>query len=315
MPVIGILSIPPTPEDDKNHNFSFIDTSYVKFLHGGGATVVPILFNSTSEEIIEQMKTLDGVFFTGGLYTPTSFERYYTTQKLLYKLVIEQNKTLWGTCLGFQAIADIVANESDGILGNYPAMNIPLPLNFTNYGLKKSKMFSYLSNQYKDLFSKNSFTENWHNYGIGIDDFKKYLEPNGYHIVSTNIDTNGIEFVSTYEHETYKIYATQWHPEANQYDPDPQNSSHIAYGDEATDAMSYIAQFIVHNARLSTSTRTSSSDINNYKLLNNDNDNGNDNDNRHMLQGHQSSLSNAIELYPVRVVRKDDDTAFQYYFN
>ena len=137
MPVIGILSIPPTPEDDKNHNFSFIDTSYVKYLHGGGATVVPILFNSTSEEIIEQMKTLDGVFFTGGLYTPTSFERYYTTQKLLYKLVIEQNKTLWGTCLGFQAIADIVANESDGILGNYPAMNIPLPLNFTNYGLKK----------------------------------------------------------------------------------------------------------------------------------------------------------------------------------
>ena len=60
---------------------------------------------------------------------------------------------------------------------------------------------------------------------------------------------------------------------------------------------------------MSTSTRTSSSDINNDKLLNNDNDN------RHMLQGHQSSLSNAIELYPVRVVRKDDDTAFQYYFN
>ena len=296
MPVIGILTMPLTPEQD-DENLSFIDTSYVKFLHGGGATVVPILFNSTQTEIEEQMKTMDGVFFTGGMAMPDSFPRYFATATLLYDLVIEQGKTLWGTCLGFQMINDIGAQES--ILGEYPQMNVPLSLNLTDYGDKQSKLYSHLNKDMKALFTENSFTENWHSYGVGLDTFQRHMEPAGFKAVSTNIDTNGLEFVSTLEHTKHKIYGTQWHPEANQYDPDPKGTSHIVHSTAATTAMNYMAEFIIQQAVLS-KTADAGASTSGAK--------------DHMLQGHQSCLSNAIELYPVRAVVTEEDTAFHYVF-
>ena len=296
MPVIGILTMPMSPEEDSN-NFSFIDTSYVKFLQGGGATVVPILFNSTSSDIKDQMDQLDGVFFTGGAAMPQSFPRYYKTATLLYNLAIEQSKTLWGTCLGFQTISDISVNSQD-ILGDYPQMNIALALDFTEYGDKSSKIYSSLSNDMKSLFTDHSFTQNWHNYGVGYDVFLQKMKPLGFEAVSTNVDTNGIKFVSTFEHTEHKIFATQWHPEANQYDPDPKDASGIVHSTEATTAMNYMAEFIISQARLTKRAKEAA------RPKKND----------HMLQGHQSTLPNAIELFPVRAVISEDDTAFHYHF-
>lgn len=309
MPIIGILTMPIDPASD-SLDVSFIDTSYVKFLHGGGATVVPILFNSTTEEIETQMELLDGVFFTGGAAMPTSFPRFYTTAKLLYSLVMEQGKTLWGTCLGFQMISDIVAGQvaDPGILGNYPSMNLALSLNFTEYGEKQSQMFSHLPPKVRELFSQQALTENWHNYGVGLDVFKSNMEPKGYRIVSTNIDTNGVEFVSTFEHEKSHIFATQWHPEANQYDPDPKNGANIVHSMDATTAMNYMANFLIQNARTRSTKNMEARDVDASMKK----DTQPQQHNRRL--GHQSDLPNAIENYPVRAVVSEEDTAFQYYF-
>lgn len=297
MPVIGILSMPMTVEGDAD-DVSFIDTSYVKYVQGGGATVVPIFFNSTAEQVQEQFEHLDGIFFTGGAAMPTSFPRYFATAQLLYKMVVDQGKTLWGTCLGFQTITDIVSAQPDGVLGKYPAMNMPMSLNLTSYGDQQSKIYSQLPGEMKRAFTQGGLTENWHNYGVGVDTFAKYMEPAGFQMVSTNVDTNGVEFVSTFEHPNHRIYATQWHPEANQYDPDPKGDAHIVHSSLATAAMGYMAGFIAENARLSKTTQSAAA----VKKQ------------QHMLQGHQSDLPNAIELYPVRAVVTSDDTAFHYHF-
>jgi hypothetical protein len=74
-PVIGILTQPPSPDVD-NQNFSLIDASYVKYLEGGGAVVVPILFNQSIEDTTAQFFELSGVFFTGGPAKPTDFARF-----------------------------------------------------------------------------------------------------------------------------------------------------------------------------------------------------------------------------------------------
>ena len=300
MPVIGILTMPLTSEDGQMlKDISFIDTSYVKFLHGGGATVVPILFNSTAEQIQEQVLQLDGVFFTGGAAKPTSFPLWYETAQLIYKHVMDQGKTLWGTCLGFQTITDIAADQGmEGVLGDYPAVNVALSLNFTDYGANQSQMFSQLPVPIRNLFSEKALTENWHNYGVSLGTFRQFLEPKGFRIVSTNVDTNGVEFVSTFEHETAHIYATQWHPEANQYDPDPKGEAHIVHSMEATTAMSFLANFLIQSARNTMHTDAARKPKTQT----------------HNLQGHQSDLQNAIENYPVRAVITEDDTAFQYIF-
>jgi gamma-glutamyl hydrolase len=295
MPVIGILSIPIDPAAD-NKDVSFIDTSYVKFLQGGGSTVVPIFFNSTTEQIEEQMSYLDGVFFTGGMAKPTDFKRYFATARLLYNLVLQQKKTLWGTCLGLQSIADIASGEAEGILGNYPAMNLALSLNFTDYGVHHSQIFSHLPASFRNMFSEQALTQNWHSFGVGVPTFRKALEPKGFRIVSTNVDTNGVEFVSTFEHESAHIFAAQWHPEANQYDS--STGANIVHSMDATTAMNYIANFIAQSARSSSNTDgpDSTSYIASRRL------------------GHQSDLPNAIENYPVRKVVSDGDTSFQYFF-
>jgi gamma-glutamyl hydrolase len=61
-------------------------------------------------------------------------------------------------------------------------------------------------------------TTNWHMYGVGWPEpFSTSVAlPSGMVALSTNADREGLEFVSTMEHETLPIYATQWHPEANQ---------------------------------------------------------------------------------------------------
>jgi hypothetical protein len=70
------LTQPPSPDVDGD-NYSLIDASYVKFLEGGGAVVVPIFFNQSAEETQAQFSTLSGVLFTGGPAKPTDFTRYY----------------------------------------------------------------------------------------------------------------------------------------------------------------------------------------------------------------------------------------------
>ena len=163
-------------------------------------------------------------------------------------------------------------------------------------------MYSHLGKDMKALFTEHSFTENWHNYGVGLDTFELYMEPMGFRAVSTNIDTNGKEFVSSLEHIEHRIYGTQWHPEANQYDPDPKGTSNIVHSTLATTAMNYMAEFLIQQANLSPKSGDADADANASGAKD------------HMLQGHQSCLPNAIELYPVRAVVTDEDTAFHYVF-
>ena len=128
MPVVGILTQPVDAEQDAL-NYSLIDASYVRFLESGGALVVPILFNGTSEETEATFHTLSGVLFTGGPDKPTDFDRYYNTASQLLALSMEHGTPLWGTCLGFQMISDLMAGGD--VLSDFHSERMSLPLQVT----------------------------------------------------------------------------------------------------------------------------------------------------------------------------------------
>jgi gamma-glutamyl hydrolase len=245
-PVIGILTMPPNPNDDKI-DVSYVRITYPSYLESGGAVVTPIYFNSTKQEIEEQFHTLSGIFFTGGPSKPTDFHRYFATEQLLLSLALEYNQPVWGTCLGFQSIADIIAGED--ILGDYEAENVELALNLTP-AAESSRLFGKdsMSDEIRDLFTERNYTTNWHYYGVGVDVFDAHLAIPGKDFVatSTNVDINGVEFVSTMEHATKPIYATQWHPEANAFSYDHDTVDHSP---DAVRAMQYMANFFVKEAR------------------------------------------------------------------
>lgn len=95
-PIIGILTLPTDSASD-GVNFSRVDSSYVRWLEGAGAVVVPILFNDTSVNTEALFQHLSGVLFTGGPDKPTDFDRYFAKASELYHLCVEYGMPLWGT--------------------------------------------------------------------------------------------------------------------------------------------------------------------------------------------------------------------------
>ena len=242
-PVVGILSIPPNASSDLTSNNSQIDASYVKFLEGAGAVVEPILFNSTLVDIEAQFRRLSGVLFTGGPSKPTDFTRYFATATTLYNLALETNQPLWGTCLGFQTISDIVGGGTD-ILSDFNSVDLELPL-LLNDGAETSRFLSQLPAYAFEGLTENNFTTNWHSYGISPEIFDSLLS-DSFRPISYDYDREGAPFVSSMEHKSSQIYAVQWHPEANQYDRDHTCVNH---GIEAASVMQAVANFYVNQTR------------------------------------------------------------------
>lgn len=144
------------------------------------------------------------------LCQPTDFTRYYETASLLLSLALEYGQPLWGTCLGFQMISDLIAGAD--VLSDFDSENLSLSLELT----PAAQTSRLLGNAPPDvLFTLTSVntTTNWHMYGVTPEDFAAKVAAKGMVSLSINEDRAGIAFVSTMEHTTAPIYATQWHPE------------------------------------------------------------------------------------------------------
>lgn len=241
-PVIGVLTIPPAAKTD-DVNFSTIHSTYVRWLQSGGAVVVPILFNDTAANIEALFPKLSGVLFTGGPAKPTDFNRYYATASLLYNMSLMTNMPLWGTCLGFQTISDLVGGGD--VLSDFEAEDLELPLHLTE-AAASSKMFGSASSDTIDEFTKSSYTTNWHHYGVSPETFDSTLAPGGLVALSWNTDSNGLEFISSMEHATAPIYAVQYHPEANAFNWDHDTVDHTS---AAVSTMQYLSNFFINEAR------------------------------------------------------------------
>lgn len=245
-PVIGILSIPTDAASD-SVDYSRIDNSYVRWLEGAGAMVVPIYFNESASHVEEQFLTLNGVLFTGGPDKPTDFDRYFETATLLYNLALKLGMPLWGTCLGFQTISDIAAGGQEDILSDYDAYDMELPLHLTIEARATSRLFGpSMPSDIRLLFTDANYTTNWHHYGVSPETFTQQVGPAGFRALSINADKQGALFVSALEHETAPMYAVQFHPEANAHDRDHETVDHSS---AAVQAMQYLASFFVQEAR------------------------------------------------------------------
>ena len=152
---------------------------------------------------------------------------------------------MWGTCLGFQTISDIVAGGVD-VLSDFDSTEMELPLQFSEYANESSRMFSDAPSDIVALFTDHSFTTNWHHYGISPETFETVLAPGGLKLISSNVDINDKPFVSTMEHMSAPIYAVQWHVEANAYD---REHDIVDHSEDAVRAMQYLGRFFVSEAR------------------------------------------------------------------
>ena len=131
-PLIGVLTLPCSDETyqctSNPKATSYLGASYVKWLEGGGARVIPLIADDSFTNINSILPQLNGVLITGGAAGDTSSSFWWTQLnnilKTLRKFVNDQtngNKQaipLWATCLGFESIQQATAGTN--ILSVFP---------------------------------------------------------------------------------------------------------------------------------------------------------------------------------------------------
>eukprot|EP01084_Bolivina_argentea_P055254 101304_1 len=279
-PIIGILTIPCVSEPwycpsnvTDNNATSFMYSSYVKWIEGGGGRVVPIQADQSAQKVRNLLSQLNGVLFTGGAASFDISTSIYFQQvvNIMDYLLQYSNKNkggksipLWATCLGFEAITVYIANNHSIVGNGYNSQDVSLPINFTSNAEKQSQMFNsfmdkgYTNSVYTKLSTEN-LTINMHNQGFNpsVWQSNKYLKGN-MSLLGISMDLNGRWFGTLQESKnssTYNsfqsVYASQFHPEKPQYVFDEHNgSNHISHSLDAIYVNQYFVEFFVNECRL-----------------------------------------------------------------
>jgi len=157
-PVIGILSVPNMAGS------YYIAASYVKWLESAGARAIEIPFDAPDDIVESIFLQVNGILFPGGATTdmPSSAKR-------IWNLAKEANDNgdffpLWGTCLGFELMVMLAADDNNIMHSGFDSYNISLPLFFTKEA-PSSRMFQ--SKEIRNIAESNNITMNNHQNGIG----------------------------------------------------------------------------------------------------------------------------------------------------
>ncbi|XP_055630730.1 gamma-glutamyl hydrolase-like isoform X2 [Toxorhynchites rutilus septentrionalis] len=271
-PIIGVLAqeMSYSLANKYGDNFeSYIAASYVKFIEGAGARVVPIWINQPRDYYADILPKLNGVLFPGGSTWFNQTQGYADAGYHIYEEAIKINEQgsyfpLWGTCLGFELLTYLAANRSEH-RAHCSSNNQGLHLDF-KADFKQSRMFGGAPEDVLSILANEPVTSNFHQYCVTEANLTAYGLDNNWRVMSTNKDWNGLEFISSIEHKTLPFYGTQFHPEKNLYEW--VRNKNISHTPNAIRAAQYFADFFVNEARLSDQEFASQDDIDKHVIYN-----------------------------------------------
>ncbi|XP_062854743.1 gamma-glutamyl hydrolase [Trichomycterus rosablanca] len=250
-PVIGILTQEVTDPALMPYGKYYIPSSYVKYIESGGARVVPIRLNQSIEDHEKIFNAVNGLLLIGGASNLETSE-FAHTAGLYFQLALKANNLgdyfpIWGTCLGFQLLTVLVAEEN--LLSNTTTENIALSLNLTSEASNSRIFASFPPDLFKAL-SEEALTGNFHHYGVTKQVFMENKKLSSFFsVLSLNTAKNGAVFVSTVEGKKDPFYGVQWHPEVNRFQWHPNYS--FPHSKNAVRLSSLLAEFFVNEARRS----------------------------------------------------------------
>uniref|UniRef100_A0A182Q613 folate gamma-glutamyl hydrolase n=1 Tax=Anopheles farauti TaxID=69004 RepID=A0A182Q613_9DIPT len=255
-PVIGILSQELSYLMTQNYGDdgydSYIAASYVKFVEGAGARVVPIWINQPADYYENIMTNLNGVLLPGGATWFNQSNGYADAGRHIYDIAVRYNENgdyfpVWGTCLGFELLTYLAANGTEH-RAHCSSSSQALPLSFKD-DFRKSRLFAGAPNDVIDILNNEPVTANFHQFCVTEANLTVLGLDEDWRVMSVDRDWNGMEFISTIEHKTYPFYGIQFHPEKNIYEW-IQNKN-ISHTGNAIRAAHYFADFFLQEARKS----------------------------------------------------------------
>ena len=259
-PIIGVLANGPNCSSInppyKVHD-AYIAASYVKWVEAAGARVVPIPWFIDPAALDRLMPLLNGFVFPGGgvhFFSGSALSPYGRVTKQIFDHVVTsfaagESVPLWGTCLGHEMIMTHGANQDPTIdQAGYSTENVSLPLNFTAAAWS-SRLWGTASADIINTLATTPSTINLHDFGISPSRFNASVPLSSrFSILSTNLDLNGREFVSSTEGRMgLPIFTTQFHPEKIQFEW--WASEQLDHNEDAMIANAWTARVLVHAAR------------------------------------------------------------------
>jgi gamma-glutamyl hydrolase len=276
-PIVGIMSQAIHSELDAilppGHNFTtYIAASYIKWVEAAGARAVPVLVGNqiTSEQYFETVFSgVNGLLIPGGAVSLYDSD-YAAASNWFFARAKQENDAgevfpIWGTCLGFEMLA-LMANDGQPNLARCLAVDQPLPLDLLP-GWEESKLLAPAAGEVLEQLSSLPVTLNSHHWCLTMENFTKFEMEKFWRPLSTNIDQEGLEFLSAMESRDYPIYGTQFHPEKNAYEWAPKLPG-IPHSREAVNVAQYFAEFFIDTARQSSHSFQSRSEEESHLIYN-----------------------------------------------
>jgi len=276
-PIIGIISQTIHPELDAilppGHNFTtYIASSYIKWVEGAGARAVPIIVENeiTSEEYFQKLfYGLNGLLIPGGAVS--IFQGGYAeASKWFFDMAKQENAAgevfpVWGTCLGFEMLA-LLGNDDQPYRAACLSVDQALPLDLLP-GWEDSKLLAPAPGEVLEQMTSLPVTINFHHWCLTMENFTRFEMEKFWRPLSTNIDQEGLEFISAIEARDYPFFGAQFHPEKIAYEWAPKLPG-IPHSREAVNVAQYFAEFFVDIARHSTHSFQNRAEEEEYLIYN-----------------------------------------------
>uniref|UniRef100_A0A131YL28 folate gamma-glutamyl hydrolase n=1 Tax=Rhipicephalus appendiculatus TaxID=34631 RepID=A0A131YL28_RHIAP len=251
-PIIGIIAQHLNSRTfSPNRTNTYIAASYVKYIEASGGRVVPIFVDQTKGYYKKLFNSVNGVLIPGG-GVDLDNSGYLEAAKIIFDLAIEANNhgtyfPLWGTCLGFEALSRLAIDKL--VLRACQGHDLALPLNFTR-GFRRSRMFSGLSRSLERALRTRPITYNSHGKCLTPQNFTTFGLDHFFRLTSTNVDPNGVTFISSMEAYSYPFYGVQFHPEKNNFEwTQRKDHVHIPHTKDAVLVSQYLGNFFLDEAR------------------------------------------------------------------
>jgi len=262
-PIIGILTINgefDCPSESRTAgDGGCVVCMYVDWVYGGGARVVPIPYNAPSQTLDDLFNSVNGLFITGGNSPLVFTNQYVQTAQYLFNKAIAANDAgdffpIWGSCLGFELMGIIVANNASILsVASFVAEGLSIPLEFEP-GARQSRLFGPLCPDHIfSLLSDQNVTVNLHRDGFDPAVFYATSPLTAFFdVLSTNVDEVDSPFISSIEAKRYPFYGVQFHPERPAYDWQADELGFpITHTTDAILCGQYFGNFFVSEARRS----------------------------------------------------------------
>ena len=261
-PVIGVLA---QPIDASVQHLcpacsQYTVGSYVQWIQAAGARVALLQYNGTPAMLSASFAQLSGLVIPGGHVGFHTTAYGTATAQLLQLAAAAGDFPVWGTCQGFQQLAQYGATGT----GMHPDVltktgnktdGIALPLDFAG-DPRDARVLADAPQAVLDTLGHAPITLNLHHYSVLAN--ATTLHPalaTIFRVVATNT-VGGDTFISLMEGQTLPWYASQFHPEKNAFEWDQawcSSASRVdaaeAHSAAAIDATGWLARFFVGEAR------------------------------------------------------------------